>query len=69
MLNGKNILLGITGGIAAYKTAFLASMLRKEGAVVTTVMTKNACEFITPLTFETLTDNKVITDTFKREGS
>ena len=56
----------ITGGIAAYKSAYLASALAKAGADVHVVMTKNACEFITPLTFETLTKNAVTTDTFDR---
>ncbi len=68
MLQDTNILLGVTGGIAAYKAAFLASLLKKEGAFVQVVMTKNAMEFITPLTFETLTGNPVITDTFRHEG-
>ena len=67
MLTGKHILLGITGGIAAYKTANLASMLVKLHADVHVIMTKNATEFITPLTFETLTGNKCITDTFARD--
>ena len=67
MFQNKNILLGVTGGIAAYKAAALASSLRKAGANVQVVMTKNAMEFITPLTFETLTGNPVITDTFRHE--
>jgi len=62
----KHIVLVITGGIAAYKSAYLASALAKAGADVHVVMTKNACEFITPLTFETLTKNAVTTDTFDR---
>ncbi len=61
-------MLGVSGGIAAYKTATLASMLTKAGADVHVCMTKNACEFIAPLTFETLTKNRVITDTFSREA-
>lgn len=69
MFQDKNILLGVTGGIAAYKAAALASGLRKAGANVQVVMTKNALEFITPLTFETLTANPVITDTFRHENS
>lgn len=68
MLKDKNVLLGVTGGIAAYKAAYLASALKKEGADVQVVMTENAAQFITPLTFETLTGNPVYTDTFKREA-
>ena len=67
MLKDKNIILGITGRIAAYKIANLASMLKKEGANVEVIMTKNATEFIAPLTFETLTGNKCYTDTFDRD--
>ena len=66
MLKDKNILLGVTGGIAAYKIANLASMLKKQGANVKVIMTENACQFITPMTFETLTAQKVYTDTFAR---
>lgn len=66
MLKDKNILLGVTGGIAAYKIANLASMLKKHGANVKVIMTENACQFITPMTFETLTAQKVYTDTFDR---
>ena len=66
MLENKNILLGVTGGIAAYKIANLASMLKKHGANVKVIMTKNACQFITPMTFETLTSEKVYIDTFDR---
>lgn len=65
-LNGKTVILGITGGIAAYKMANVASGLRKAGANVHVIMTKNATEFITPLTFETLTNNRCIVDTFDR---
>lgn len=65
-MKDKHIVLVITGGIAAYKSAYLASALAKAGADVHVVMTKNACEFITPLTFETLTKNAVTTDTFDR---
>ena len=54
-LNGKCVLLGVSGGIAAYKMANVASALRKLGADVEVIMTKNATQFITPLTFETLT--------------
>lgn len=67
MLKGKCVVLGVCGGIAAYKAASLASMLRKAECEVHVIMTKNACEFITPLTFETLTGNKCITDTFDRD--
>jgi len=66
MLTGKTIVLGITGSIAAYKTANLASMLVKLNADVHVIMTKNATNFITPMTFETLTGNKCIVDTFDR---
>ena len=66
MLKDKNILLGVTGGIAAYKIANLASMLKKQGANVKVIMTENACQFITPMTFETLTAQKVYIDTFDR---
>ena len=55
MLQGKTVLLGVTGGIAAYKAASLASLLVKQHAAVEVVMTKNATEFISPLTFEQLT--------------
>lgn len=66
MLNDKTVLLGISGGIAAYKCASLASRLVKEGAEVHVIMTEHACNFINPITFETLTGNKCITDTFDR---
>lgn len=66
MLNGKTVLLGITGSIAAYKIAGLASMLKKARADVHVIMTKNAVNFINPITFETLTGNKCLTDTFDR---
>jgi phosphopantothenoylcysteine decarboxylase / phosphopantothenate---cysteine ligase len=65
MLNNKTIVLGITGGIAAYKAADLASKLVQSGAKVRVIMTKNAQEFITPLTFEAITTNAVITDMFE----
>ena len=58
------ILLGVTGGIAAYKAADLASRMIKEGFAVDVVMTKNACEFITPLTFQTIVKAPVYTDSF-----
>ena len=66
MLKNKTVLLGISGGIAAYKSAYLASRLVKEGAEVHVIMTSHACNFINPITFETLTGNKCITDTFDR---
>ena len=66
MLTGKTILLGVTGGIACYKSAMLASALVKQHATVLVVMTKNATQFITPLTFEQLTGNRVCVDTFDR---
>ena len=66
MLKGKHIVLGITGSIAAYKIAFLASILKKQHADVTVIMTQNATKFITPITFETLTGNKCLVDTFDR---
>ncbi|MBQ4075463.1 MAG: bifunctional phosphopantothenoylcysteine decarboxylase/phosphopantothenate--cysteine ligase CoaBC [Clostridia bacterium] len=65
-LQGKQVVLGVTGGIAAYKACELCSRLRKSGADVYVVMTKNACEFVSPLTFETLSNHPVATDTFKR---
>lgn len=66
MLKGKTIILGVTGSIAAYKIANLASSLVKLHADVHVIMTKNACNFINPITFETLTNNKCLTDTFDR---
>lgn len=66
-LQGKCVVLGITGGIAAYKMANVASALRKAGADVHVIMTENATQFITPLTFETLTNNRCVTDTFARD--
>ena len=66
MLKGKTVLLGVTGGIAAYKAAALASALIKQHAAVEVVMTRNATQFITPLTFEQLTGRKVMVDTFDR---
>ena len=65
-LDGKCAVLGVTGGIAAYKACELASRLRKAGADVFVIMTENACEFVRPLTFETLTNHPVATDTFAR---
>ena len=66
MLKGKHVVLGITGSIAAYKTAGLASMLVKKGCHVQVLMTENATNFINPITFETLTGNKCLVDTFDR---
>ena len=66
VLAGKTIVLGVTGGIAAYKSCEIVSRLRKAGAKVHVIMTKNACEFVTPLTFETLSNNPCVTDTFAR---
>lgn len=68
MLQGKHILLGVTGGIAAYKTATLASMLVKQHADVHVIMTENAEQIISPIAFEALTGNKVIDDTFDRNS-
>ena len=66
MLKGKTVVLGVTGGIAAYKIANLASMLVKQHANVRVIMTQNATNFITPTTFETLTGKKCLVDTFDR---
>ena len=66
MLEGKTILLGVTGSIAAYKIAYLASALKKQQADVHVLMTRNATNFINPITFETLTGNKCLVDTFDR---
>jgi phosphopantothenoylcysteine decarboxylase/phosphopantothenate--cysteine ligase len=69
MLRGKTVLLGVTGGIAAYKAAALASALVKQHAAVEVVMTENATKFITPLTFEQLTGRRTMVDTFDRNFS
>lgn len=66
MLKGKNVILGVTGSIAAYKAAYLASSLKKLSCNVDVIMTANAANFINPITFETLTGNKCLTDTFDR---
>jgi len=66
MLKGKTVLVGVSGGIASYKMANCVSMLLKLGADVHVLMTENACNFINPITFETLTNNKCIVDTFDR---
>lgn len=69
MLKGKTVLLGVTGGIAAYKAAALASALVKQHAAVEVVVTKNATQFVTPLTFEQLTGRRTMVDTFDRNFS
>lgn len=66
MLKGKTVILGVTGSIAAYKAANLASMLKKQHADVQVIMTKNATQFMNPITFESLTGNKCLVDTFDR---
>lgn len=66
-LDGKTVTIGVTGGIAAYKTCELVSRLRKSGAAVYVVMTENAARFVSPLTFETLSGNRVVKDTFARD--
>lgn len=65
-LEGKQIVLGVTGGIAAYKACELCSRFRKAGAQVYVILTKNACQFVSPLTFETLSNHPAVTDTFAR---
>ncbi|HSW58215.1 MAG TPA: bifunctional phosphopantothenoylcysteine decarboxylase/phosphopantothenate--cysteine ligase CoaBC [Dehalococcoidales bacterium] len=65
MLKNKNLVLGVTGGIAVYKAADLASKLTQAGASVRVIMTRNAAQFVTPLTFEAITTNQVITDMFE----
>lgn len=66
MLSGKNIVLGVTGGIACYKACEIVSRLVKLGANVDVIMTKNACEFVSPKTFESLSHRPVVIDTFER---
>ena len=66
MLKGKTVILGVTGSVAAYKAAGLASMLVKQHADVHVIMTKNALNFISPITFESLTAHKCLVDTFDR---
>ncbi|MGO3751429.1 MAG: bifunctional phosphopantothenoylcysteine decarboxylase/phosphopantothenate--cysteine ligase CoaBC [Peptoniphilaceae bacterium] len=66
MLKGKNILIGVTGGIAAYKSPAIVSVLRKRGANVKVIMTKAACEFVTPLTFQTMSSNVVHVEMFNQ---
>ena len=65
-LTGRHVVLGVTGGIAVYKACEVVSRLRKLGAAVHVIMTKNATEFVAPLTFETLSNHPVVTDTFAR---
>lgn len=65
MFHGLNIVIGVTGGISTYKSCSIVNFLKKEGANVDVIMTKNACKFITPLTLETLSGNKVIVDMFE----
>lgn len=65
----KHIVIGVTGGIAAYKALDVVSGLRKLGYTINVIMTKNACEFVNPLSFQTLSNNYVITDTFERPAS
>lgn len=67
ILDGKTVVLGVTGSIAAYKAANIASSLKKLGADVFVVMTKNACNIINPIAFDTLTGHKCVTETFDRE--
>ncbi|MCZ7383685.1 MAG: hypothetical protein O8C63_02925, partial [Candidatus Methanoperedens sp.] len=69
MLKNKTVVLGVTGGIAAYKAADLASNLFQAGAVVKVVMTKSATEFIQPMTFEALTGNPVVVEMFGLNAS
>jgi phosphopantothenoylcysteine decarboxylase/phosphopantothenate--cysteine ligase len=69
MLKKVNILLGVSGGIAAYKSAALASLLVKSGARVRCILTENACKLITPRTFEAITSNPVITSMWEKSGN
>ena len=64
MFNGKTIVLGVTGSIAAYKAAYLASQLNQKGAKVNVVMTKEAAQFVTPVTFRAITGMPVVTEMF-----
>ena len=66
MLKGKTVVIAVTGSIAAYKIPNLARMLKKAGSDVQILMTQNATQFINPITFESLTDNKCLIDTFDR---
>ncbi|MBQ3574281.1 MAG: bifunctional phosphopantothenoylcysteine decarboxylase/phosphopantothenate--cysteine ligase CoaBC, partial [Clostridia bacterium] len=67
MLSGKKIVVGVTGGIAAYKACDLVSRLKKQGAEVRVVLTSHACQFVPPLTFETLSGNQAYSETFDRK--
>ena len=67
MLTGKKIVVGVTGGIAAYKACDLVSRLKKRGAQVRVVLTEHACQFVQPLSFETLSGNPAYTDSFDRK--
>lgn len=67
MFKDLNIIIGITGGIAAYKACGIVSYLKQQGANINVIMTRNSCNFITPLTLETLSKNKVIVDMFEEE--
>ncbi len=69
MIKNKNIVLGVCGGISAYKSASILSALKKRGANVFVIMTKNACKFISPLTFSTLSKNNVVVDLFDEENT
>ena len=66
VLDGKTIVFGVTGGIAAYKSCEAVSRLKKLGATVCVIMTKNATEFVAPMTFETLSNQPCVVDTFAR---
>lgn len=68
MIKNKKIIIGMTGGIACYKVCGLVSYLVKEGANIKVIMTKNATKFITPLTLEVLSKNKVVVDMFEEEN-
>lgn len=69
MLKDLNIVIGVSGGIACYKVCSLISYLKNEGANINVIMTKNATEFITPLTLETISNNKVVSDMFEKRES
>lgn len=69
MLKGKRILLGISGSISAYKMASLASLLKQKGAETDVIMTRNACQFISPVVFDTLTGNRAVLDDFDRNNA
>jgi len=69
MFKNKKIVIGVSGGIASYKVASLVSVLHKEGASVQVIMTKHATQFISPLTLQTLSKNKVIVDMFEEDNA